>query len=123
MGTVYSVKTDADTTPIITATAAQLTELTDSSETTLHSHAGGGGANVKSGTVSVTENSSQAVAFGTAFAGTPRVTLTVESTNPDHSATLQSVSTTGFTAYLNKPSGGGATSKVVNWIATDAGNA
>jgi len=41
--TLYSVKTTQDAAPITTATAAQLNVLVGGGQTSLHSHAGGGG--------------------------------------------------------------------------------
>ena len=88
---------------------------------TLHDHAGGG-ADVKSGTVSVTLQSSAAVTFTTAFASTPRVVVSVEDTGAALEATLDAVSTTGFTVHAWKVKNETG-SRTVHWIATDAGNA
>jgi hypothetical protein len=52
-------------------------ELVGGGETSLHSHAGGGSINIKSGTVSGLSGS---VTFNTAFSSTPRVVMTVQGT-------------------------------------------
>ena len=89
-------------------------ELVDGSETTLHSHAGGGGANIKSGTVS---GASGSVTFNTAFASTPQVVMTSLGNTATRDAIFRvdSVSTTGFswTADISQDAA---------WIATDAGD-
>ena len=89
-------------------------ELVDGSQTTKHSHAGGGGVNVKSGTVS---GSSGSVTFNTAFASTPQVALTTQdsTTLRDCLHKITAVSTTGFSWSAD-------VSQTVAWIATDAGD-
>ncbi len=87
-----------------------------------HTHAGGG-ADVKSGTVSLQCDGSQAVSFNTSFSGTPHVVVSEDDTNPDdHSHYVSSVSTTGFTANCLKEHGGASHAIVLHWIATDIGN-
>lgn len=78
--------------------------------------------NTKSGSVSVTEDSSEAITFTTAFAATPHITVSVDETSPEHYVSVSGVSTTGFTVYLDKPGGGPAGSCTVYWMATDIGN-
>jgi len=85
----------------------------------------GGG---KGGTVSVTRGSSVTVTFGTAFSGTPNVTVSFgEDQNyvvgeKGVSLAVYSVSTTGFTVRYDDPSGSGDSPATIQWIATDAGN-
>ncbi len=52
-------------------------DLVAGSDTTLHSHAGGGGgADVKAGNeTAIAENTTRAVSFTTAFSGTPNVVV------------------------------------------------
>jgi len=91
-------------------------ELVNGSETALHSHAGGGGANIKSGT-KVASTGSNSVTFNTAFASTPRITLTVQDSINLRDCLYQvtEVSTTGFSFEVD----GAAT---YAWTATDAGD-
>ena len=93
-------------------------ELVDGSETTKHSHPGGGsGPNVKSGTV-VTSGGSGSVTFNTAFSSVPRVTLTPYDTSlnlRDALWIIRSINVNGFSFDVD----GDAT---YCWIATDAGN-
>jgi len=76
--------------------------------------ASGGGANVKSGTVS---GSSGSVTFNTAFASTPQVVMTSLGSTATRDCILRvdSVSTTGFDWTADISQGAG-------WIATDAGD-
>jgi len=90
-------------------------DLVGGGQTALHSHAGGGGVNVKSGTVSGLSGS---VTFNTPFGSTPQVVMTVQ----DSGATLRdclykvtAVSTTGFSWEADA-------SMTLAWIATDAGD-
>ena len=89
-------------------------ELVDGSETTLHSHPGGGGVNVKSGTVS---GSSGSVTFNTAFSSIPQVVMTSlgSTTTRDAILRVDSVTVNGFSWTADVSQGAG-------WIATDAGN-
>jgi len=91
--------------------------LVNGSETTLHSHAGGGnGVNVKSGTY-VASIGSNSVTFNTAFSSTPQVVLTVQDNIALRDCLYQvtAVSTTGFSFDAD----GAAT---YAWIATDEGD-
>lgn len=89
-------------------------ELVGGAETSLHSHAGGGGTDVKSGTVS---GSSGSVTFNTPFSSTPQVVMTSLGSTVTRDAILRvdSVSTTGFDWTADVSQGAA-------WIATDAGN-
>jgi len=93
-------------------------ELVGGGETTLHSHAGGGGgANVKSGT-KVCTIGANSVTFTTAFSSTPRVVLIGQDAAlalRDALWVVRSVTTTGFDFEVDA----GCT---IAWIATDAGN-
>jgi len=85
---------------------------------------GGGGANVKSGIESgISENSTRAVAFGTTFAATPRVTVSLADSSTEISiAQAHDVTVAGFTIRVVKSGGGGSATRDVSWVATDAGN-
>lgn len=80
------------------------------------------GLNVKSGSIVVTEDSSQAVTFNTAFASTPNVTVNPISADSSHTATHSTPTVNGFTVYMNKTGGGAAGDVTVEWIATNVGN-
>lgn len=88
--------------------------LVDGSQITLHSHAGGGSLDVKSGTVS---GASGSVTFNTAFSSTPQVVMTSLGNTVTRDAILRvdSVSTTGFswTADISQDAA---------WVATNAGD-
>jgi len=92
-------------------------DLTGGGETGLHTHpGGGGGANVKSGTLAAATGSNQ-VTFNTPFSSTPRVVLTVQDSIAlrDCLYEVTAVSTTGFTLNCDAAA-------TYAWIATDAGN-
>ena len=91
-------------------------ELVSGGQTAKHSHAGGGGANVKSGTKAAATGSNS-VTFNTPFASTPRVVLTVQDSIAlrDCLYEVTAVSTTGFSFDVD------AAATYV-WIATDAGD-
>ena len=93
-------------------------KLLDGSEITDHSHPGGGGGpNVKSGTVA-TSGGSASVTFNTAFSSTPRVTLTPQDPGlalRDCLFNITSVSTSGFSFEVDADA-------TYAWIATNAGN-
>ena len=98
-------------------------ELVSGTDTTQHSHAGGGGADVKSGReTAITEEGTRAVTFGTAFTATPRVVVSFDDGSTQLSiCQVESVTTTGFTIRVLKIGGGGNTNRDVAWVATDAG--
>ena len=90
-------------------------ELCDQSETGLHSHAGGGGgANVKSGSLTVPSKIWTSVTFTTAFSAAPSVTGAV---SKDTNWSLRNITVNGFEVYLNTQG-----NNTFWWIATDAGN-
>ena len=100
-------------------------ELTSGGQTSLHSHAGGGGgADVKSGVeANILDNGTRAVTFNTPFAASPQVVITGTSwIAKDHYLEAVSITTNGFTISNTKAHSGGSDSIGVNWIATDAGN-
>lgn len=100
-------------------------ELVAGADTTKHTHPGGGGGpDVKSGFESaITENSTRAVTFPTAFTGTPDVVCGFADSSSEISVcAAHTVSTTGFTIAVTKSGGGGSQNRDVAWIATDAGN-
>ena len=99
-------------------------DLVNSSSTTFHSHAGGGGADVKGGVeLAISEGGSRTVTFNTAFSGTPNVVASCADVSSQLSfAHAHTVSTTGFTIDVIKSGGGGNVNRDVAWIATDAGD-
>lgn len=119
-GGPHNIASHSDT----TATGSELETLTDGSETNLHSHAGGGGgADVKSGTVSILENGTVDITFATAFSTTPVVVANVQDSGEYNVIQITAVSTTGATLALEKVGGGSSSTYLVGWMATDAGNA
>ena len=100
-------------------------ELVAGGQTSLHSHAGGGGgADVKSGfEAAITEGSSRVVTFNTAFSSSPNVVVSCADTSYQLTfVQAHSESTTGFTIDATKSGGGGNVTRDVAWIATDAGD-
>ena len=100
-------------------------ELVGGGQTSLHSHAGGGGgADVKAGNeTAIAENTTRAVSFTTAFSATPNVVVNFSDTSSEISVcAAHTVSTTGFTILVTKSGGGGSANRDVSWIATDAGD-
>jgi len=99
-------------------------ELVSGGQTSLHSHSGGGGADVKGGEeAAITENTSRGVTFATAFVSTPVVIVGFADSSTQISVVAaHTVSTTGFTILVTKSGGGGSANRDVAWIATDAGN-
>ncbi len=100
-------------------------DLISGGQTSLHSHAGGGGgADVKSGIeLAVTEGSSRVVTFATAFASIPNVVVSCADVSTQLTfAHAHTVSTSGFTIDAVKSGGGSSADRDVAWIATDAGN-
>ena len=92
-------------------------DLVGGGETSLHSHAGGGSLNVKSGTKAASTGSNS-VTFNTPFAATPRVILTPQDASlplRDALWSVRSVSTTGFSFEVDAAA-------TYAWIATDAGD-
>lgn len=80
---------------------------------------GGGGANIKSGVVSISANGTANITFTTPFASVPHVVVTSQFASSDTSTTLSAYNVTvnGFTLK-----GAGNAAGNVAWIATDAGN-
>ena len=85
---------------------------------------GGGGANVKGGFESaITEGTTRAVVFATAFSSTPDVVISFADNSAEQSTcSAYSASTTGFTIGVEKVGGGQSRDRSVAWNATDAGN-
>ncbi len=84
---------------------------------------GGGGADVKSGTVTVTCGTSVAVSFTTAFASTPDVVACVNASAPQLDLVrVKSITTSGFDIQFHKGHGGSTHVRPIDWIATDAGD-
>ncbi len=100
-------------------------DLVSGGETDLHSHAGGGGGPVlKSGLESsITEGTTRAVVFATAFASAPDVVVSFADNSTEISiCKAHSVTTAGFTIGVEKSGGGAAKDRDVAWVATNAGN-
>lgn len=91
-------------------------DLVNGTQTSLHSHPGGGSLNVKSG-VKVASTGSNSVTFNTAFSSTPQVVLTVQDSIQlrDCLYKVTAVSTTGFSFDVD-------VSATYAWIATNAGD-
>jgi len=91
-------------------------ELVSGVQTTKHSHPGGGGVNVKSGTIAASIGSNSVV-FNTPFAATPRVVLTVQDNIALRDCLFQvtAVSATGFSFDADAAA-------TYGWVATDAGD-
>ncbi len=100
-------------------------ELVGGNQTSLHSHPGGGGGpSLKSGLESaITEGTTRAVVFATAFASAPDVVVSFADNSAEQSTcSAYSPTTTGFTIRVDKVGGGQSRSRDVAWCATDAGN-
>ena len=89
--------------------------LVEGGETGLHSHSGGGGgANVKSGSLVPAAKTWVAVSFATAFSSVPAVTGAI---SKNAAWSLRNVTVNGFEVYINTTG-----NNTLWWIATDAGN-
>ncbi len=100
-------------------------DLVGAGQTSLHSHAGGGGgADVKGGVeLAISEGGSRTVTFNTNFASTPNVVVSCADVSTQLTfAHAHTVSTSGFTIDVIKSGGGGNVNRDVAWVATDAGN-
>ncbi|KKM06053.1 hypothetical protein LCGC14_1747920 [marine sediment metagenome] len=92
-------------------------------DVTISATGGGGGADIKSGNVSIVDGGNSAVTFATAFATTPNAVACFS----DNKAAVDvieigGISTTGFTIYIKKGHGGQPHTHSVDWIATNAGD-
>ena len=85
---------------------------------------GGGGSDVKSGTVATTtEGSTSAVSFTSSFTGTPQCVVSFNDSSTEASIVqVESEATTGFTIRVLKIGGGANADRGVGWICTDASN-
>lgn len=84
-----------------------------------------GGAEVKSGTeAAIAEDGAvRSVAFTTAFAAAPQVTVSFDDGSFELSVCqVENITTTGFDIRVLKIGAGAAVNRDVGWIATDAGN-
>ena len=90
--------------------------LVGGGQTALHSHAGGGGADVKSGTYAASTGSNS-VTFNTPFASTPQVVLTVQDSIAlrDCLYAITDVAPSGFSFDVD-------VAATYAWIATTAGD-
>ncbi len=96
-------------------------ELVAGSDTTKHSHAGGG-TDVKSGTISGQSDVWNVVSFATAFAAVPRVVFSLDGSVTQgiiQCSYYRNVTVNGFEIWYAAKSGESLT---IAWIATDAGN-
>jgi len=92
-------------------------DLVGGGQTNLHSHAGGGGADVKSGTTT-TSGGSGSVTFNSPFTSTPQVVVTPQDgvlNLRDCLFVIRSVDVNGFSFEVDADA-------TYDWIATDAGN-
>ena len=98
--------------------------LVSGGQTALHSHAGGGGGpDIKAGTLALATDTWAAVAFTTAFATTPKVNATADQDSIgrwDHQPIIRNRTVNGFDVRYDDR--GQAGTVIINWIATDAGN-
>jgi len=93
-------------------------ELVGGSETTLHSHAGGGSQIIKAGSVTTGGGGSASVTFGTAFSDTSYyISLTPQDPGDAVMAEYTSKATTGFTVNTYEDKGQSKGSVTVDWIA------
>jgi len=99
--------------------------LVDGSEIIIHSHAGGRGADVKSGIqTGIIDNGWRPVTFNTAFSSIPHVVAVFANmVGKDDILEVGEASTTGFKIWVSKAHGGSGDYHDVFWIATNAGNA
>ena len=99
-------------------------DLVSGGQTSLHSHAGGGGGPViKAGTATFNTDTWTAIVFNTAFATVPKVTVTEDqnsSLRRDFTPIIRNVTVNGFDCRYDDR--GQVGTAVINWIATDAGN-
>lgn len=99
--------------------------LVGGGSTTLHSHAGGGGADIKSGSTTAAWDGGtpQAVTFNTAFSSTPNVVVGFgENEDAVDVPYVVDISPSGFKVGIIKGHGGSTHTWVVQWVATNAGN-
>ena len=82
----------------------------------------GGGADVKGGSDTVTEDTCTSISFNTVFTATPVATGNVINGAEDNVVSITNLATTGFDLCLEKVGGGAASSYTVYWMATDGGN-
>ena len=83
----------------------------------------GGGSDIKSGTLSVTEGGSGGdVTFGTAFSGTPFCTCSPTNASDGFCFYDATPSTTAISIDWTNDAGGGAATGDIQWICTDAGD-
>ena len=97
-------------------------ELVGGSQTSLHSHAGGGSQVIKAGSVTTGGGGTAGVTFGSAFADTSYyISLTPQDPSDAVMATYESKATTGFTVTTYEDKGQTAESVTVDWIAIHLG--
>ena len=99
--------------------------LVGGSQTTLHSHAGGGGGlATKTGQVTTNSSGVASVTFTTAFASTNyAISLTPQDPSDAVFATYNSKATTGFGVHSYEDKGQNAGNVTVDWIAIAYGEA
>ena len=99
-------------------------DLVSGGQTSLHSHAGGGGGpDIKAGTASFNTDTWTAISFNTAFATVPKVTVTANQDSIarwDFTPIIRNVTVNGFDCRYDDRGQSGAV--IISWIATDAGN-
>lgn len=99
-------------------------ELCDASETTLHSHPGGGGGPIiKSGEIVTNGSAVGSVVFGTAFADTNyAISLAGDGSVDDIIATWSNKTVNGFDVRTFDDGGKAEPNTTVNWIAISYSN-
>ncbi len=99
-------------------------ELVGGGQTAKHSHAGGGGGpDIKAGTLSFNTDTWTSVSFVTAFAAAPKVVVTAESdvtARWDYTPIIRNVTINGFDVRYDDRGQAGAVT--VHWVAMDVGN-
>ena len=99
-------------------------DLVSGGQTTLHSHAGGGGGpDIKAGTATFNTSVWTAISFNTAFGTTPKVVVTANQDSTSRwnfTPIIRNVTVNGFDCRYDDRAQAGTV--VVNWMATDAGN-
>ena len=84
---------------------------------------GGGGANIKAGTLSFATDTWVSVSFVTDFSTVPKVVVTADANQIarwDFSPIIRNVTVSGFDVRYDDRSQAGTV--IISWIATDAGN-
>ncbi len=95
------------------------TDLTDGGETSLHSHAGGGGGfNGKAGSESISSAGDYPITFTTPFADANySIVLTPSATSKDPQVMWKSKGASGFIIEASQRGGGAFVAFICDWVA------